>query len=562
MEKERFWEKSFDKGLTHLDPKLWEKTYLDLVKPTFESLPDKPAFTFLGREVTFLELDRYANRFAQMLSSQGLKKGDVVVINLPNIPQYIIAWLGAMKAGCIISGMSPLLSVLEMDYQLKDSDAKGLVTLDDIFTDKLESIVPGRPELKVIAIARMAEFFPGGGDEPIGGHAPMEINTLEGKVVIDFSKVINGGSFSDEPPPVDLCPDDIAYIQYTGGTTGAPKGAMLSHRTTVSSIIVFCTWMHWQPGGGLSLSCAPFFHIAGLFYVKFCMYLGWTQIVIPNPRDTDHICREIERYKPTIIGNVPTLYQMLMANPKFKTLDHSRLERCLSGAAPFPEDSQKELEKIIGKGKLQEVYGMTETSPMISGNPAKGIKKLGTIGLPLLNTDIKLVDHSTGRLVGVGEPGEICVKGPQVMIGYYKKEEETAAVIDQDGYLHTGDVAIQDEDGYLRIVDRTKDMIIVGGFKVFSKRVEEILTAHPAIEMIATVGLPNPDRPGSEIVKAFISLYSDYQSDLDEKALKEDIITFAKNKLAPYEVPKVIEFMEELPLTSVGKIDKKPLRGG
>ncbi len=561
MEKERFWEKSFDEGMTHLDPILWEKTYLDLIRPTFESLPDKPAITFLGHEVTFKELDRYANRFAQMLRSQGLEKGDVVAINMPNIPQYIIAWLGAMKAGCIISGMSPLLSSLEMEYQLKDSDARGLVTLDDIFAGKLESIVSGLPGLKVIAIARMAEFMPGG-DGPSGDLPGLKIASMEGKTINEFSEVINGDNFSDGPPPVDLAPDDIAYIQYTGGTTGAPKGAMLSHRTTVSSIIVFCTWMHWQPGGGLSLSCAPLFHIAGLFYVKYCMYLGWTQIVIPNPRDTDQICVELERYKPTIIGNVPSLYQMLMANPKFRALDHSRLERCLSGAAPFPEDSQKELEKIVGKGKLLEAYGMTETSPMISANPAIGKKKLGTIGLPLLNTDIKLVDHTTGQVVAVGDPGEICVKGPQIMIGYYKKEEETEAVIDEEGYLHTGDVAIQDEDGYLRIVDRTKDMIIVGGFKVFSKRVEEILTEHPAIEMIATVGLPNKSRPGSEIVKAVISLMPDYKSGLDEKALTDDIIAFARNKLAPYEVPKVIEFMQELPLTSVGKIDKKVLRGG
>ncbi len=214
----------------------------------------------------------------------------------------------------------------------------------------------------------------------------------------------------------------------------------------------------------------------------------------------------------------------------------------------------------MGQGKLLEVYGMTETAPLTTMNPFKGERKLGSIGLPILNTDLKLVDPVTGQEVALGEPGEICVKGPQVMVGYYNRPEETRAAIDADGYMHTGDVAVQDEDGYLRIVDRTKDMIIVGGFKVFSTRVEEVLTEHPAIEMIATVGIPNPDRPGSELVKAFVQRDPNVAFDGDEAALAEDIIGFAREKLAPYEVPKVVEFRDALPLTTIGKLDKKQLR--
>ena len=213
----------------------------------------------------------------------------------------------------------------------------------------------------------------------------------------------------------------------------------------------------------------------------------------------------------------------------------------------------------MGKGKLLEVYGMTETSPLTTMNPYKGKKKLGSIGLPLLNTDIKLLDTDTGKEVTLGEPGEICVKGPQVMIGYFNKPDETKNTIDADGYLHTGDVAVQDEEGYLKIVDRTKDMLIVGGFKVFSKKVEEVLTEHPAIEMIATIGVPNPERPGSELVKAFVMLTKEYQ-DKDKNEIEKDILRFAREKLAPYEVPKIIEIRKELPLTSVGKLDKKLLR--
>jgi long-chain acyl-CoA synthetase len=251
---------------------------------------------------------------------------------------------------------------------------------------------------------------------------------------------------------------------------------------------------------------------------------------------------------------------MLMANPKFQTLDHSNVQTCISAASPFPEEAQKEFEKIVGKGKLLENLGMTETSPLIASNPVKGRKKLGSVGLPLINTDIRLLDPVSGEEVPLGVPGEICVKGPQVMVGYYGKPEETRQVIDDKGYMHTGDVAVQDKEGYLRIVDRTKDMIIVGGYKVFSVKVEAILTEHPAVGTIALVGVSNPERPGSELVVAFIQRDPKYTIQGDESELKQDIIAFAKEKLAPFEVPKYIEFMKELPLTLVGKLDKKLLR--
>ncbi|NVM35124.1 MAG: AMP-binding protein, partial [Candidatus Lokiarchaeota archaeon] len=232
----------------------------------------------------------------------------------------------------------------------------------------------------------------------------------------------------------------------------------------------------------------------------------------------------------------------------------------ISAAAPFPKESQEIFEGVIGKGKLIELYGMTETSPLTVGNPSKGKKKLGHIGLPFPNVDFKLLDPDTGKEVPLGEAGEICVKGPMVMEGYHNKPEETKKAIDSDGFMHTGDVGIMDDEGYVKIADRTKDMIIVGGFKVFSAKLEDTLTKHPAIEMIATIGVPNPDRPGSEIVKAIIQIAPDYEFDGDEKALKENITAFAKENCSPYEVPKIIEFSEELPLTVVGKVDKKLLR--
>jgi len=561
--KDKFWEKSYDQGVRDLNPAQWETTYLELIRPAFEQFPNKAAMAYMGTEVTFDDLDLYSNRFAHMLLANGLQKGDVVGINLPNIPEYIIAWLGTLKAGGVVSGLSPLLSSEEMAYQLKDSGAKALVTLDALFANRLVDIAGDLGELKVIIAARIGGFLSrfkrifGGllGKIPKG-----KVTPIDGKAIYLMDEVIKTKMFSSGVPKVTIFPDDLVYIQYTGGTTGTPKGVMLNHRNVVSDLLLIENWMGWEKGNDTALSAFPFFHLAGLFFNQGAIYLGYTQVLIPNPRDTKHICAEMARYKPSLLVNVPSLYQLLISDAAFSALDHSNLEVCISGASPFPEESQKELEEIVGQGKLLEVYGMTETSPLVAANPSEGPKKLGSIGLPLINTDIKLKDPMTNLAVPLGQPGEICVKGPQVMVGYLNKPEETLAVFDNEGYLHTGDVAVQDEDGYLTIVDRTKDMIIVGGFKVFSKRVEEVLCKHPAVEMIALIGKLNPERPGSELVIAYISLSPDFDYNGDEIALKNDILLFAKEKLAPYEVPKFIEIKEELPLTPIGKIDKKALR--
>ena len=562
MQEMQFWKKSWDKGLKDLPPSAWEMSYIDFVRRSFTEDREKIALAYFGVEITYAELDRYANRFAGMLIANGFTRGDVVGINLPNIPEYLIAWLGTLRAGCAVSGVSPLLSTDEMAYQLKDSRAKGLVTLDAIFAVRLTIIAGDLPDLTVIVAASIGGFlqavkrFLG---KLLGKIPKGKVTALPGKTVYQMEDVIRRNTFSDKDPDVTVTPDDIAYIQYTGGTTGVPKGAIISHRNAVAGVAMMQSWLQWVRGGSIALSGFPFFHIAGLFFNENAIFLGWMQVLIPNPRDTDHICAEIGRYRPHVLVNVPSLYQILIDNPKFKTLDHSRMKVCISSASPFPEDSQRMLEEVVGQGKLLEVYGMTETSGLTVMNPSRGKKKLGSIGLPILNVDIKLLEPGTGREVGVGEPGEICLKGPFVMMGYLNKREETAKTV-VDGYMHTGDVAVMDDEGYLRIVDRTKDMIIVSGFKVFSKRVEEVLAEHPAIDMIAIIGAKNPERPGSELVRAYITLRANYTFDGDTDALKEDILKFAKEKLAAYEVPKEIEIIQEMPLTSVGKVDKKKLR--
>ena len=563
---EKFWKKNWDEGLEDLEPDEYETTFVDMIKEAFEKVPDKTALGFLGVDITFRQVDLHANRFANMLIENGFKKGDVVGINLPNIPEFVISLIGALRAGCAISGVSPLLSAEQIKYQLNDLGSSGkkiaLVTLDAIFAAHIVKIAAGIPQLKLVVATSVAGFLPR--TKQILGKLLKKVPSgkltpLEGKTVLDYHKDVLKTA-SSAAVEVDVSPDDLGYIQYTGGTTGPPKGAMLSHRNAAHNMLSINKWLGWEWGNLVLLSGFPMFHSAGLTVAGCAIFFGATQVLIPNPRDTEHICKEIERYKPTNLVNVPSLYQMLMANPRFRELDHSTLGTCVSAAAPFPKESQEELEGIIGKGKLLELYGMTETSPVATMNPSKGEKKLGTVGMPIFNVECRLVDPGTGAEVPLGEPGEICVRGPLVMQGYLNKPEETAHAIDKDGYMHTGDVAIMDEDGYLNIVDRTKDMIIVGGFKVFSSKVEHVLSEHPAIGLLALIGKENPERPGSEIVKAFIQLDPAYRFDGNEDALKEDIKAWARDRVAPYEAPKIIEIIDEMPLTAVGKIDKKVLR--
>ena len=562
----RFWRKNWDPGLTDLDPKEFETTYPAMLRPIFDKYPNNIALMFQGLEITYREVDRYSNQFANMLIENGFKKGDKVGINLANSPEYIYSVIGTLKAGCIVSGVSPLMSDVQMHYQIEDLGKGGnnvaLVTLDAIFENRLTKIADRLPQLKLVIGTSILGSFSKEDQAKIKAVREIpsgEITPLDGKTVLHFQDDVLA-KYSTDLPKVDITPDDIGWIQYTGGTTGPPKGAMLSHRNCASNMLCIRAWLQWEEGKGILCSGFPMFHIAGLFVCESALYLGWSQIIIANPRDALGICNEMKKYNPTVLVNVPSLYQILINFRKFKRLDHSAIVSCISAAAPFPKESQEALESIVGKGKLLELYGMTELSPVATMNPSLGIKKLGKVGMPILNVELKLVDPETGKEVPLGEPGEICVRGPLVMQGYYNKPEETKNAIDSDGYMHSGDVGIMDEDGYVKIVDRTKDMIIVGGFKVFSAKIEDVLSKHPAIGMIALIGLPNPDRPGSEIVKAHIQLNPDFEYDGNEEALKEDITKFAKENCAPYEVPKIIEIAEELPLTVIGKIDKKVLR--
>lgn len=543
-----------------------EETYIDLLEKAFNFQPNRTAFFFLGNSLTFQKLNRLSANFAGYLQRQGLGSGDVVGINMPNTPQYLIALAGALRAGCVVSGVSPLLTPKETANQLNDSGARVLVTLDVFFEQRVLKIKNDVPELQCILTANIGDFMPPLKRAlgrllkkiPAGRVAP-----IPGKEVASFKKV----AFFDQPMEnaVAVSPDDPCLIQYTGGTTGAPKGAVLTHRNITANIAQTFDWLKLTMGGGSACSGFPFFHQAGLYFGLTTMAAAYTQCLIPDPRNIKHLCGEIADKRPGVMLHVPSLYQMMLNEPDFSRIDFSDLQVCISGAAPFSKEAIRTLEAVIGTGKVIEIYGMTEASPLITMTPLDGMKKIGSVGLPLPGTKVKIVDIETGtQPLPLGEDGEIIVNGPQVMKGYHGKPEETAYAIRElegETWLYTGDVGRMDEDGYLYIADRTKDMLIVGGYKVFSREVEDVIGEHPAVEVCAIVGLPHPDRPDSQIVKAVIKLMEEARAE-EQETVRREIIDYCRENLAPYKVPKIVEIMSEIPLTAVGKVDKKALRSG
>jgi acyl-CoA synthetase (AMP-forming)/AMP-acid ligase II len=550
------WLKHYDKHVPHsLDYPA--KTYAEVFREAATYIPTKVAVYYMGKGITYHELDNLSNRFANFLQKSGLKPGDTVGVHLPNIPAYYIAIVGIQKAGCVLTGVSPLLQPKELEYQLNDSHAGFLLTLDVLF-DKVAAVVE-RTRVKTVAIATISDFisllkrFLGKLLKKIPTADVYPITGIDVGRFLDFLQEMPADRVEEKLDPAAPC-----LMQYTGGTTGPPKGAVLTHKNIVSHMTQVNTWLDMQSDKPATiLSAFPLFHQAGLFLGMNTMAIGGTQVAVPNPRDLDFLISAIARYRPTAIVNVPTLFLELLKKPKFQSLDFSGVKWFLSGAAPFPAEYIKKFEAVVGEGKLVEVLGMTETSPINTSLPLYGKKKPGSVGIPLPDTEVKLVDPESGEIVPRGEPGEFVARGPQVFtIGYHNRPEETANTL-RDGWIYTGDICTMDEDGYFYVVDRLKDMVIVSGFKVFTRTVDDVLMEHPDIDMAATIGLPDPGRPGSEIVATAIVLKPDVEKTDDTK---EKITAYMREKVAPYKVPKQIEFMEELPLSAVGKVLKRELR--
>jgi long-chain acyl-CoA synthetase len=559
---DRPWLKSYDSGVrSEIDPVT--KTLVEKLNNVAIGSADKPALHFFGVTLTFRQLMDHANRLAGALKERGLGNGDVVAVCMPNTPQYVISVIGALKAGCSVTGLSPLLTADEMAYQLNDCAAKALIIVDILFEKPFAAAADKAPGLKTVIHTGLIDFLPSVKRflaKALKKVPSGKITPLSGKETVPFMEILK--KYPPQDPKVRVSLDDTCFLQYTGGTTGMPKGAILTHRNIMSGIAQYDEVYKMQPGQDIYCSGLPMFHIAGLVVSLHALYFGSSQVLIPDPRNVDMILKEMVKYQPTFLVNVPTLYLMIAQRPEAAQVDWSRVRACFSGAAPFSEDGIKALEAVIGKGRLSELYGATESSPLIAMDQDKAPKRVGSVGLPMPSTKVRLVDAITGEgQVPLGEEGEIIVSGPQVMKGYHNKPEETAnALREHDGeiWLHTGDVGRMDEDGYLYIVDRTKDMVIVGGYKVFSTEVENKLSEHPAIGMCAVVGAPNPDKAESEVVKLIVQKSPEYAASSDDE-VRESILEFAREKLAAYKVPRIVEFME-LPLTAVGKINKKELR--
>ncbi|KPA15939.1 long-chain fatty acid--CoA ligase [Candidatus Magnetomorum sp. HK-1] len=557
------WIKSYDSGIDH-NIAIPDITFVDMIIEGFTKDPSRAAMHYMGKTISFRELDSLSLIFASFLHEKGLGPGDVVGINLPNIPQYLIALAGIIRAGCAITGISPLLTPKEYVHQINDSGAKAIVILDMLYEQKVSGICDEIPNLNIVISTNVGDFLPM--VKKILGNLFKKIPSGEvvqspNKQYFNFQTILD--TEQAQKIEVSISQDDTCLIQYTGGTTGLPKGTVLTHRNLVANNTHATTWVEFKSGQDCVCSGFPFFHLAGLALCMMAISTGNTQCLVPDPRNTDHICNQIQKHQPTVLANVPTLYHMLMENPKFMLLDFSSINICISGAAPFSVEGMTSLERMIGKNKILEVYGMTESSPLLTMNPYKGTKKIGSVGVPIQNTLIKIVDVATGtEEMPIGEEGELIASGPQIMKGYHNKPEETSHALREfkgEKWLYTGDVARMDKDGFITIVDRVKDMINVGGYKVFSRELEEKLYEHKAVEFCAIVGIDDPKRPGSEHVKLVVQKSSQYL-DKDESVIEKDILAYCRENMAAYKIPKIIEFIDEIPLTPVGKVDKKVLR--
>ena len=550
---EKRWLKNYDKHVAH-SLKYESKTFVEAFREAVEQYPDKTALLYMGRRLTFRDIDLLSNQIAHFLIKEGLKPDDVVGLHMPNIPAHYISIIGIQKAGCVSTGLSPLLTPNELVHQINDSKTKVILTIDVLFGKIAE--IADSIDISTVVVSEIADFLPG--VKRFLGKLLKKIPTgkvmpLAGKKLKGFTDIIK--EMPANPIEVKRGYDDTIFIMYTGGTTGPSKGAVLTQRSYMSNRQQVLAWLDITPED-TALSAFPLFHIAGLALGGFTITRGTTQICVPNPRDTHFIINAIKSCKPTFLVNVPTVYYELMKNPDFKRLDLRTLKWCLSAAAPFPEESIGELESIIGKGNFIELYGMTETSPVTCCNPRYGMKKAGSIGMPMPDTEFILIDPETGQPAKGAETGEIAIRGPQVVKEYYEKPQETANAF-RDGWLYTGDVARMDEDGYFYIVDRLKDMVIVSGFKVFTRELDEVLMKHPDVALAASIGLPDPGRPGSERVACAVVLKPGVDK---SEAEKENIIRYLREAVAPYKVPKLIEFMDQLPTSGVGKILKRELK--
>lgn len=544
----RVWHKAYGPQLSpHLE--VQNLTLPEALERTAGKYPEHGALILMGRTITYRQLDDAVNRFSAALSKLGIRKGDKVAIVLPNIPQMVIATYAIFRLGAVAVMNNPLYTERELEHQLNDS-ASTIAVCMDLITPRILAI-RDRTQIKTIISCHIRDYLP----FPMKQLFPIVKKRMHRKTrgmegVLEFTDLLRGAPSG--PPRTKVSMDDLACLMYTGGTTGVSKGVMLSHANISVNVQQLSALLSdAEEGKETIIGILPFFHAAGFTAaMNYCIYRGFTNVLVPRP-DPDTLLKLTVKYRPAYFGCVPTLYVGILNHPDLSKHDLSFIKACISGAAPLAVETIREWGERVG-APIIEVYGMTEMSPISHTNPWRGKMKPGSVGIPLPDTDCRIVDVDTGtREMGVGEPGEILLKGPQMARGYYKKPEETAEAF-RDGWFHTGDIGTMDEEGYLFIVDRKKDMIIAGGFNIYPREIDEILYEHPKVKEACAVGLPDPYR--GETVKAFIV-------PRDGATLTEEEITaYCREKLAAYKVPKEIEFVEDLPKSTIGKVLRRELR--
>jgi len=539
---EKPWSKNWPKGVPQsIDyPNI---SIYDMLKRSTDKAPNSTAIIFRNNQIIYEKLDDTVSRFGAALQELGIRKGDRIALYLPNTPQFVIAYFGALQVGAVVVACSPLYRDKELARIINDSDSRVLVYLDQL--EPYVKSIQQSTKLDHFIITSLNEF---------------EVeDTVETKIKprtsshVSMKQLIHSTRDKATLPFLDPT-EDIALFQYTGGTTGIPKAAMLTHRNLVVNAIQFASWLYMQDRD-VNLSILPFFHIYGMTAaLNSPIYTSSKLILIPDPRDTSSLVEAIDRYEPTIFCGVPASYIALMNYPNIKQHKIRSIRACISGASPLPQETQRQFEELTG-GRLVEGYGLTEAGPVTHVNPLDDPEKNrpGSIGIPISDTTCKIVDAESGdRDLSPMEEGELVVKGPQVMLGYWRTDE-TKLVL-RNGWLFTGDIATMDKDGYFRIVDRKKDVINVSGFKVWPREVEEALYEHPAIKEAAAV--PIPDIESGERVKAFVVLNDNFKG----KVSVSEIIAFCNERLAAYKVPRIVEIREALPKTQVGKILRRELK--
>ena len=534
-----------------LDP---DESLADIFAHVCKTFPQRPAFANFGKKLSFADLNELSGHFAAYLQTElALTRGDRVAIMMPNLLQYPVALFGALRAGLVVVNLNPLYTSHELHHHLNDCGARAIVVVANS-VHELAAVVAETP-VEHVLVTEIGDLL-GFPKRPLVNFAVRYIKRLVPSYDLPTAKPFSDALRQDGPafvPPADLTGTDLAFLQYTGGTTGVAKGAMLTHANMVANTRQMNTWFagHSVVGEEIIITALPLYHV----YALTCNCLtyfaqGGLNVLITDPRDTKGMIREMRKWKFTAITGVNTLYQRLVEHPLLPSVNFDALKLASAGGMPVLRATAKRWTALTGK-EILEGYGLSETSPVLTSNPADIDGYNGSIGLPIPNTDISLRNEE-GNEVPIGEMGEICAKGPQVMAGYWKNPEATAAAMTDDGYFKTGDIATVDENGFFWIVDRKKDMILVSGFNVYPNEIEDVLTQHPDILETACIGIF--DDRSNEAVKVFVVLKS------GAKLTEREIRDYAKEYLTPYKVPRYVEFRDELPKSNVGKILRRELR--